>query len=55
VAGKIIIKMVRRAGLERSFNQTATGRAVLSSGSRASDLASMMVISFVRTDESTRQ
>lgn len=36
-AGKIIRKVVQKAGLERFFNQTATGRAFLSSGLYASN------------------
>ncbi len=47
VAGKIIKKVVQKAGLERFFNQTATGRAFLSSGLYASNLASLLVMAFV--------
>ncbi|HPR98222.1 MAG TPA: hypothetical protein PLC39_02850 [Methanomassiliicoccales archaeon] len=47
VAGKIIKMVVRKVGLERFFNQTATGRAFLSSGLYASNLASMLVMAFV--------
>lgn len=46
-AGKIIRKVVQKAGLERFFNQTATGRAFLSSGLYASNLAGMLVMAFV--------